>query len=135
MRLAVILLTVLLLTGCSGRATAPGAPAGENCGTEEERLPNEHNAQARECLWQAYSAGRPAEFTKTVYTAEGDPIIYIVKVVAADRITVSRDTTRDEFSAEADRKVTVSTCEQMERESGVLRFSGCKGDANTVIRL
>ncbi len=106
-------LVVLGIVGCRGDdvdlepvATAlPGAPAMVRdrlplpfCGQEDVMPRGEGTDQdARDCFVDAVKAGERAELITTFRTVEGDPVTWVLRAVAAGRIQVFRDNTRDRF--------------------------------------
>jgi hypothetical protein len=50
-----------------------------------------YDARPTECLWQAYSTGRPAKATVVQYTIEGDPITFAVDLASTEQIDVGID--------------------------------------------
>lgn len=96
------------------------------------------DAAARDCLLQAYRAGRPARFMTTAITAEGDPITFDIDVVAPGWIEVTIDSA-DKYGA---RGIFYHICTTMDRQlaqSGVLsdpasfRLSGCDGAGRDLV--
>jgi hypothetical protein len=77
---------------------------------------------ARDCLWDAYTTGRPAELVITVHTVEGDPITFTVRVRAAHVVEVIEDN-RDRFGARGVRTTTCKTLEKRAHAEGRYRFA------------
>lgn len=99
------------------------------CGNEVSRHGSGYDAKARECIWQAYSAHEPAEFSTTRYTIEGDPISYRIQITP-EGVVVTVDS-KDRFGQQG---VFTHTCQALERikqEEQPDRFgfalSGCTG--------
>lgn len=111
-------------------------PAVEGCGIED--LPQGAAALdgvARDCLLRAFQAGRPARFTTTRPTIEGDPITTRVEVLGPADLRVTVDMTRDRFSAPSDRVVRTYRCTTLTRgvATGALRpliVNGCTDGAS-----
>lgn len=80
------------------------------CGTETIVHGSGYDAAARECIWQAYVAREPAEFTTTHTTIEGDPIVYKVQITPKGFV-VTVDS-KDRYGAQG---VSTHTCEAFER--------------------
>jgi len=70
------------------------------------------DAVARDCLWQAYQAGQPAQFTTTAITVEGDPITFHVTVLGPGWLTVMVNSA-DRFGAQGS---FLHRCGMMERQ-------------------
>lgn len=90
---------------------------------------------ARDCLLRAFQAGRPARFTTTRPTIEGDPITTRVEVLGPADVRVTIDMTKDRFSAPSDRVLRTYRCTTLVggAASGVLRplvVSGCTDGAS-----
>jgi hypothetical protein len=85
-----------VLTDCGIERLAQGAPALDGA--------------ARDCLWQAYQRQDGAVFTSIAPTIEGDPIAMHVAVLGAGDVRLEVDSTRDRFSAPADRRVHTYRC-------------------------
>lgn len=121
--LMAIAMTALLLSGCARQATAPIA-----CGTEDRGHGAEWNTEVRRCVWNALNEGKQPEFTTSILTTEGDPIIHKVRSLPKGRAEVTVDTTRDKFG---EQKITVYTCSDLVAtdSQGKIRFhvTGCKG--------
>ncbi len=83
------------------------------CGKEFNRHGQGIDAAARDCLWRAYLAGQPAEFTTTALTVEGDPITHTIVIAAPGRIEVTVDS-KDRFGRQG---VFRYTCQRLERPS------------------
>jgi hypothetical protein len=83
--------------------SAPGAPAPvargvRDCGTEKSAHGRGVNLPGRECFWEAYREGRPAQLSITVHTIEGDPLRYDLTVKSKAAIDV-RYESHDRFGA------------------------------------
>jgi hypothetical protein len=119
---------------------APTPSAGtEDCGVEDQGPLLEHDPVVRECLWNAYTAGRPAILTTTISTIEGDPIIWHIAVVSPDEIRVSVDNTADRFGG-PNAGIQTYTCTSMEQGSDpelptLLVFSGCDTEDGSDVAL
>jgi len=120
--------------------TDSGAAGGStlNCGEEQQGHGSGYDPAARECLWQAYTAGEGAVFTTTRPTIEGDPIVWHIDVIATDRIDVTADNTADRFAALEARGVTTVTCTSMAiTDDGSNDFAfevrGCDGEAGSTL--
>jgi hypothetical protein len=116
-RVTALLLAALVLAGCSAtiqpsvsgpmEAAGPAASVPSivvdrtplpSCGTENattQRGP--WNSTARTCFWSAYEAGTPAEFISTRLTIEGDAVMTIYRVLAAHRVELFVDSTKDRY--------------------------------------
>jgi hypothetical protein len=105
-----------LLLGCatpalpSSPAASPGQPPVPlevanrtplpSCGTERATTPlGPWNQAGRNCFLLAYREQRPAEFTRTRLTSEGDPITSIYRIIDRDRVEVFIDSTQDRFGS------------------------------------
>lgn len=77
-------LAVLVAAACSSPAPdlrrAPPKVTLKPCGVETIVHGSGYDGAARECIWQAYVAREPAEFTTTHTTIEGDPIVYRIQI-------------------------------------------------------
>lgn len=87
-------------------------PANPSCGKEVNVHGQGYDAAARECLWNAYQANKPAELVLTVHTIEGDPITFALSVRSSSVIDVVRDS-KDRFGSPG---VTRFTCTSMQRK-------------------
>jgi len=91
-------LWVVQLSPLSVPAVVRDRAALPSCGQETRTQTGRLNLEARRCFWDAYLAGRPAEFTSTRPTVEGDPITSIYRILAAGSIEVFVDQRRDRYS-------------------------------------
>jgi hypothetical protein len=88
---------IALIAACSPSPEPKGPPAPppgpRSCGTETLRLDSGYDAAARGCIWDAYKAHDPAQFTTTRYTIEGDPITYTITItrLGIDVVVNSKD--------------------------------------------
>jgi hypothetical protein len=87
------------------------SPQFQQCGQEKRRPGKHHDSGARDCLWEAYQAGRPAEFTTVVHTVEGDPITYRIRNLGPNQVELFIDS-RDRFGT---RGQFTHSCRGMER--------------------
>lgn len=117
----------------SDRGTAeakPGDPAtpAPSCGHEKQVHGQGINDSGRDCLWDAYQAGREASLALTLYTVEGDPITYTLHVVSKTSIDVVEDN-RDHWGSPGVRRSTCSSLERLAEENGHRGFKllGCEG--------
>lgn len=69
------------------------------CGSEQSQHGEALNVGARQCLLEAFSEGRAAEFITTQMTVEGDPVMRIIRVLADGRVQIFADATRDRFGS------------------------------------
>ena len=79
------------------------------CG-EEQLVRGDTNLEARQCLYEAFEAGRDAELISTEAITEGREITRYMRVHANGTIEVFTDTTRDTLQAGG---WTRETCGQM----------------------
>jgi hypothetical protein len=77
-------------------APAPVASGVRYCGSEKSAHGQGVNLPARECFWEAYREGRPAQLSITVHTIEGDPLRYDLIVKSKTAIDV-RHESHDRF--------------------------------------
>ena len=68
-----------------------------SCGVEDTRGGGQWNIEARQCFWEAYQAGREAEFVSTRPTVEGDPFTVTLRVLGPSRVEIFIDATRDAY--------------------------------------
>lgn len=80
-------------------APAPVASGVRDCGSEKSAHGQGVNLPARECFWEAYREGRPAQLSITVHTIEGDPLRYDLTVRSKTAIDV-RHESHDRFGAQ-----------------------------------
>jgi hypothetical protein len=83
-------------------------------------------------------AGQPAEFTSTRPTVEGDPIVYVVRVLGPGAFEVVADNTADAFAAARSRAVTSVRCSSLARALDgtndlAIEVSGCVDGSSTRI--
>ncbi len=104
---ALSLAVALVVAGCSSVATrvAQRTPL-PSCGSETTTQDSGFNVEGRRCFWDAYLAGRPAEFVSTRPSIEGDPITTIYRVLGPGRIEVWIDATKDRFGSGTWEKLT-----------------------------
>jgi hypothetical protein len=96
----------VLLAGC-GLIGLPGPMPGyvanrevlPACGSEQSQHGEALNVGARQCLLDAFSEGRAAEFITTQMSVEGDPVTRIIRVFADGRVQIFADATRDRFGS------------------------------------
>lgn len=127
--LTVLIAATLLLSGCAQTATHPFV-----CGTEDRGHGAEWNAEVRQCFWNAYMEGKQAEFTTSILTEEGDPIIQKVRLLPKGRLEVTVDTTQDKFGHPT---ITVYTCTKLTATEDTHRFSitGCNGGPESYFQI
>lgn len=121
----------------SSRRTTDAAPTdaaalAPSCGHEKQVHGQGINDSARDCLWDAYQAGREAGLALTRYTVEGDPITYTLHVHSKTSIDVVEDN-QDHFGSAGVRR---STCSGLERLADVdghrgFKLQGCQGTVKT----
>ena len=71
-----------------------------SCGSERATTQlGPWNQTGRDCFLLAYREQRPAEFTRTQLTTEGDPITSIYRIIDRDRVEVFIDSTKDRFGS------------------------------------
>lgn len=70
-----------------------------SCGHESVTREGGYDVGARRCFWEAYRAGRPAEFVSTSVSVEGDPVTTIYRSVAPGRVEIYVDARRDRFGS------------------------------------
>ncbi|HEY8491759.1 MAG TPA: hypothetical protein VIO14_12290 [Dehalococcoidia bacterium] len=108
-------------TGCSEPVPEAGDPAPEGgvreCGIERYGHGQGLDRAARECLWQAYQAGRPAVFSSLALTDEGDPISTRYLVTRSGEILLRRDATQDRFGPPG---VYLQRCAGLQRDGGLV---------------
>ncbi len=132
-RLAVILPVLLIAGGCASpppRLERKRPPLElKRCGAEVSRHGEGYDANARECIWQAYTARDPAEFSTTRHTIEGDPIRYTVQITPRG-VEVTVDS-KDRFGQQGVFTHTCRALERIKQEERPDRFgfalSGCTG--------
>lgn len=132
-----LVIAALLATGCSSagqrpavKSTADGTsetpvaspqpvknpgqstPDVVQCGQDENKHGIGRDMEVRACFWNAYQAGKAAEFSTVAYTTEGDPISYKVKVLATDRIDVSVDS-KDKFGKQGQFEYTCTSMQKV----------------------
>ncbi len=126
---------VTIPAGIATRTAPSPTPAFgvQQCGTEirTRMWPGEgRDATARDCLWQAYQAGQPAQFTTTAITVEGDPITFAVTVVGPGWITIIVNSA-DKFGVQGTFQHRCGLMERQPAQSGVasdpagFRLSNC----------
>ncbi len=118
MRTLVIAFAVAALAGgCSSTRWARSSVATEvahrstlpSCGQEVTTQDSGFDLEGRRCFWDAYLAGRPAEFISTRPSVEGDPITTIYRVLAPGHAEVFTDATKDRFGSGGWEKRTCRT--------------------------
>jgi hypothetical protein len=109
-------------------------PSLKDCGDTEELPPTSYDADARDCVWSAYSSGVPVRWSVMMRTDEGDPTRTIL-IARPGFIAVTRDMTADRFSAASDRRLWAWQCRMMMRrawatdpERFFFELTGCSGD-------
>jgi hypothetical protein len=81
------------------------------CGVERAPRPQPGifvDASVRSCFWDAYNAGREAEFASVQSTMEGAPIAMVYRLLADGSVEVLTDWSQDPFGAAPG--WTISTC-------------------------
>jgi len=68
-----------------------------SCGSERAGAAGPWNVEGRQCLWDAYQAGRPAEFVSTRSSVEGDPVTTTLRLLGSGRVEIYIDGTRDRW--------------------------------------
>jgi hypothetical protein len=121
----------------STRPSSEAKPAGSaetapSCGHEVQVHGRGINDSARDCLWDAYQAGREADLAMTMHTVEGDPITYTLHVRSKTAIDFVEDN-KDSFGSPGIRR---STCSGLERGAEMnghrgFRLQGCQGTVKT----
>ena len=109
-----------------------------SCGWELVQRTTEgdvYDAEARDCLWEAYQAGEQAELISTSPTVEGTIIREIYRVLARDEIEVIMDTTHDHLGS---RRWELYRCTGLERRTapedpGYIYFEGTGCDQPVII--
>lgn len=108
------------------------------CGAETLGHGDGYDAKMRDCLWLAFTEGRPAAFTTTSLTIEGDPITYSVKALAAShgpgpRFSLQVDSD-DHFGKPGLFNYTCNAIERLPYQQDANRYgfrlSGCSGDSS-----
>lgn len=125
-------------TPASGAAGGAAGGSTLNCGEEVQMHGTGYDRAARECLWQAYSAGGGAVFTTTLTTIEGDPILRHIDLVGSGQIEVTLDNTQDKFAAADDRVVATVTCTGMAitddgQNDYAFELSGCDIEGGIIV--
>jgi len=117
----------------STRPSSEAKPAGSaeakpSCGHEVQVHGRGINDSARDCLWDAYQAGREADLAMTVHTVEGDPITYTLHVRSKTAIDVVEDN-RDHWGSPGVRRSTCSALARAPESNGHRGFllEGCQG--------
>lgn len=117
----------------SSRRAPDATPTGSaaptpSCGHEVQVHGNGVNDSARDCLWDAYQAGREASFAMTLHTVEGDPITYTLHVRSKTAIDVVEDN-KDSFGSPGIRRSMCSGLERAPERNGHRGFllQGCEG--------
>ncbi|MCC6557627.1 MAG: hypothetical protein IT372_32135 [Polyangiaceae bacterium] len=124
---------VILLAACSEPPPAkykpPAPPGPRSCGEEIAKKVDDYNAMGRSCIWEAYKARDPAQFTTTRYTIEGDPITYTITVTRKG-VDVVVDS-KDRLGQQGVFRHTCRTFEQIFQDGNKGRFgfalTGCTG--------
>lgn len=108
MRTSVLGLAIALVaSGCSaaGFQVAHRAPL-PSYGRETVTRSGGFDVEGRRRFWDAYLAGRPAEFASTQPSVEGDPVTTIYRVISPGRVEIYVDATKDRFGSGAWEKYT-----------------------------
>ena len=98
------------------RRPHPDSPAALpfiTCGTEVNRHSQGRDAAARDCFWRAYLDRRPASFTTTAYTIEGDPITHALTLEPTGAFQVVVDS-KDRFGTSG---ISHHTCRTLARQN------------------
>jgi hypothetical protein len=111
-RLALVASFVLALAGCDLLPTAVDTFP-EPCPDENFGQGDGYDRAARDCLWNAFEAGKAASFKTTKITPQRDPIVTRVVVRPGGRVEVFYDNSLDTFSNE--RGKYELTCTRFER--------------------
>lgn len=136
--LAVALFLSLLAVGSWGESYRVRGSI-VDCGGSDERPPDSYDVAGRDCFWSAYSAGKPARWTVTSSTVEGDPIR---ATISFDQgvVVVTRDMSSDRFSSERDRRIWRWTCRTMTQRTWAtdaqrfsFELSDCTGDGTRAV--
>lgn len=107
--------TGALLPPSASPATPPAPFTGLACGEDVVKPAAARDEAKRACLLDAWKAGKPAQLSVRATTIEGDPMGYVLEVVAAGSVRVTRDTSQDRHGPRA---VTTFVCGSLERELG-----------------
>ncbi len=103
----------VLASGCSALSAAATGVAFRkplpSCGSETTTQDSGFNVEGRRCFWDAYLAGRPAEFVSTRPSVEGDPITKIYRVLSPGHVEIFIDATKDRFGSGTWEKYTCRT--------------------------
>jgi hypothetical protein len=98
----------------------------QDCGNERQLHGKGYSESTRTCIWNAFQAGRPARWSLTLYTIEGDPIRYELEIHSRTLLSLLIDS-RDRFGASG---VSRRRCRMLTRnvEAGRISFelSGCQ---------
>jgi hypothetical protein len=135
----------LLLAGCASKlipTTQTPLPAFkpipvqvQQCGAEAQRQGDGYDSKMRDCLWQAVQDGKPATFTTTILTVEGDPISYAVQAQAPShgpgpRFSVLKDS-KDHFGKQGQFTYACTAMERLPYQQDSSRYAfhltGCAG--------
>jgi hypothetical protein len=117
MRTFIVALLCSLLIGCATPEPSPSSPATPRAPSAPLEVTNRTplplcaaerattqlgpwNQAGRDCFLLAYREQRPAEFTRTQLTTEGDPITSIYRIIGRGRVEVFIDSTQDRFGSE-----------------------------------
>jgi hypothetical protein len=111
-RIALALLLALALAACDLLPTAVDTFP-EPCPDENFGQGDGYDRAARDCLWNAFEAGKAASFKTTKITPQRDPIVTRVVVRPGGRVEVFYDNSLDTFSNE--RGKYELTCTRFER--------------------
>jgi hypothetical protein len=107
-----MLVAMLVVAACG---SAPPPFSGIDCGNSTEGSGTDYDAEARECVWKAYSNGAAVRWSVRSYTTEGDPIPQTLRFDSALDVVTTRDMTADKFSSSADRRIPdVALCDDDE---------------------
>lgn len=108
-----------------------GRPILPACGEETIGVGVSGDPAARDCLWAAYEAQRPAELVTHMTSIEGDPVTYVYRVLPGGSVEVFVDQTQDLYSTGGWLRLA---CPGLSRlEDGVLALGLGEGCAETRI--
>jgi hypothetical protein len=132
-----MLVAMLVVAACG---SAPPPFSGIDCGNSTEGSGTDYDAEARECVWKAYSNGAAVRWSVRSYTTEGDPIPQTLRFDSALDVVTTRDMTADKFSSSADRRIRTWRCATMTKMAWVtdpsrysFKLSNCTGDGATTL--
>ena len=90
--------------------SAVGSLSVEDCGVEETQHGTNYNAEGRQCLLDAFEAGRPAVFVSHAVTIEGAPIVTTYRVIEAGIVEVAYDGRQDPLGSQT---IETSRCPRL----------------------